>query len=352
MKSKKYLKLVILAAIIFTPLIYFIKDNEDKNRTVRAALDIGSGATKLKIAEINVKTNKIEKVLVNESFAVQYQEELEKSKDGTFNDGVMNTGLEALKKSREIAQKHKAEKIVAVATASFRKAANVDSFIDRIQKETGIEVHIIDQELEGILGFEATKAQIDHASEDIVIWDIGGGSYQFSTLDQNKNIVVYRGLDASIPFKNHVIKKIKLDDPKNVGTPNPLNNQEIHAAGHEARKLSEKVDRVFKQKISNPNTKIVGIGNIFAYGIHPLIGKKESFTKQELLEKIKELEGKTDHCLGNGPYSNVAVTNPILILGFMEKLGIEKMQIADVNNADGALLYSAFWESKDVKKIG
>src|ERR1700722_7932391 len=161
------IKYIIFAAVTCLPLICF---GLEQDIVVRAALDIGSGATKLKVAEVNLKTQKIEKVLVNTSFPVQYQEELEKSTDGAFNETVMNTGIDALKKSSEIAHKYGADKVVAVATASFRKATNVNSFIDRIYKETGVQVHIIDQKLEGILGFEAVASQVEGDPKNIVVW--------------------------------------------------------------------------------------------------------------------------------------------------------------------------------------
>ncbi len=348
MNTKKF-KTYLLTILLSLPLVSWSGESSptapaSNEHVVRAAIDIGSGATKLKVAKINLNTQKIETVLVNESFSVQYQEELEKSPDGTFNDQVMKTGLETLKKSLEIAQKHGAEKVVAVATASFRNAANVQDFIDQIYRETDIKVHIIDQHLEGALGFQAATAQVSTDPSNVVVWDIGGGSYQFTTLDRKGNVIVHRGIDASIPFKNHVIKEIKKEDLSKTSTPNPLSNaQRIDAQKH-AVNLSKKVDNLFKKKIRHPDTKVVGIGNIFAYGVHPLVGKKSTFTQKDLHEKVQCLEGKKDHDLGSGAYANVAVTNPILVLGFMQTLGIDQMDIIDINNADGALLHPLFWE--------
>ncbi len=347
MNTKK-LKSYLLTSLFILPILSLsgsINPTTPSEHVIRAAIDIGSGATKLKVAKINLKTQKIDQVLVNESFSVQYHEELEKSSEGVFNETVMQTGLEALKKSLEIAQKHQAEKVVAVATASFRKAANVQEFIDKIYAETGIKVYIIDQHLEGVLGFQATTAQLPTDPKNVVVWDIGGGSYQFTTLNTKGEIVVHRGLDASIPFKNHVIKEIKQEDPNTISTPNPLSRLQLYRAQNHAVDLSKKISDVFKQKIYHPQTKVVGIGNIFAYGVHPLVDKKTTFTQKDLHDKIQQLEGKKDRDLGSSAYVNVAVTNPVLVLGFMQTLGIHEMDIIDVNNADGALLYPAFWDN-------
>lgn len=339
--NKINIKNCLLALFVCVPLFSY---SAESDTAVRAAVDIGSGATKLKVAVVNLKTQKLEKVLVDESFPVQYQEELEKSKDGKFNESVMTTGLDALKQCKEIALKHGASKVVAVATASFRKATNVDEFIKCINDETGIVIHVIDQHLEGVLGFDATASQTTVHPKNVVVWDIGGGSFQFTMLNSNGELVVYRGVDASVPFKNHIIKHIKKEDPNLVTTPNPLNRNQLRDAGIFARQVSTKVDAIFRDKIKDPSTKVIGIGNIFAYGIYPLIGKKSTFNLSDLHEKVQQLEGKCDQDIGGGPYANVQISNPILVLGFMQTLEINQMDIININNADGALIYSKFWE--------
>jgi len=333
-----------LCGLITLLALPFLTFAASPDTVVRAAIDIGSGATKLRVAEVNLKTNKVEKILVNESFTVQYQEELSKSTDGKFNDRVMATGMEAIKKSKEIAMKYNAEKVIGVATASFRNASNADAFADKIFKETGVKIHIIDQELEGVLAFQATAANISFDPKDLIVWDIGGGSFQFTALDENGTIVVYRGVDASIPFKNHIIQYIKFDNPDEITTPNPMTANQVLRAESYARYIGLHVDQIFKDRIAcHPNTRVVGVGNIFAYGIYPLVGKKSTFTKNELANAITGLIGKKDKELGGGDYVNVAVTNPILVLGFMQSLSINQMDIMDINNADGALIFAPFW---------
>lgn len=314
-----------------------------ENEVIRAALDIGSGATKLKVAKVNLKENKIDKVLAVENYSVQYQESLLNSKDHMFSEEIMRQGIDAIKKAKDVAEKHGAKKVVAVATASFRSGLNADAFISRIYDETGVKVHIIDQELEGILNFEAATAQVNIPKEDLIVWDIGGGSYQFTTLDQDGNIIVYRGTDASVPFRNHVITHIKRQDIPDTKTPNPISPNQMSMTEAKAREIAEKVDMVFKEKIQDQNSKIVGVGNIFTYNIQPIC-QSAIYDQQLLQDKLYRLIGKTDEQVGGGDYANVYITNPALVLGFMQSLGIDKVYIEDINNADGALLYDEFWE--------
>lgn len=317
-----------------------------EKKVIRAALDIGSGATKLKVAEVNLTTNKIERVLAVENYTVQYQDALAESPDQMFSELVMQQGIDALLKAKAVATGLGAEKIIGVATASFRNGKNAEQFIDRIYKETGVKIYIIDQELEGILNFEAATEKVPFPAQDLIVWDIGGGSYQFTTMDKDGKIVVHRGVDASVPFKNHVITHIKRQDIREVKTPNPISSKELSLTEIRAREIAEKVDEVFREKIMNPETKIVGVGNIFAYNIHPIVCDLSPYNQEQLDTGLQKLVGKTDAQIGGGDYANVYITNPILVIGFMRSLGIDEVYIEDINNADGALLYSKFWETK------
>lgn len=344
--NKMYFYLSLLAA----PLLSVTENPQleqhllPKQEVIRAAIDIGSGATKLKVAEVNLESKKIDKVLAVENFPVQYQEALMNSPDQMFSEEVMQQGIDALSKAKAVADRYGAEKVVAVATASFRSGKNAQEFIDRIYKETGIKVHIIDQDLEGILNFEAATAQVDFAPDELIVWDIGGGSYQFTTLDKEGNVVVHRGTDASIPFKNHVITHIKGQDLTKTNTPNPISPKQMMLTESKAREIAQKVDALFKEKIQDPNTKVVGVGSIFSYNINPIINEQYPYTQEHLACRVQHLVGKTDEQVGGGDYANVYVTNPALIVGFMKSLGIDEVYIEDVNNADGALLYPEFWK--------
>ena len=56
------------------------------------------------------------------------------------------------------------------------------------------------------------------------------------------------------------------------------------------------------------------------------------------------MANKTDTELPGGSLAEVAVSNPLLVYGYMEELKIPQMEIVSVNNADGALTYPAYWQ--------
>jgi len=310
---------------------------------VRAAIDIGSGATNLKVAKVDPVTNKILVQLYEKSIPVPYQKHLEQSTNETFDRAVMDQGLHAIKGLKEIADTYQVKKVIAVATAAFRQAKNGESFAREIENETGVQVRIINQDDEGILAFRAALAVTPVKPEQAVTWDIGGGSMQLTTLSNEGTYLVEKGKTASIPFKNAVIEKIEHKDNKTVTTPNPMSVDEMKAAIDYASELAGGTDAFIKNKIVDPNVQVLAVGSLFNYGIVPLVDHR-TVKQAELENRVMKLAGKTDAELQGGALSEIAVTNPLLVLGYMKGLHIDKVEVLSVNNADGALTYPAYWQ--------
>lgn len=310
---------------------------------VRAAIDIGSGSTNLKVAKVDPKTDKITIQLFEKSIPVAYQKHLEQSFDQTFDKEVMHQGMRTIKELKQIADDYQVKKVVAVATAAFRKAKNGNDFAKEIEKVTNVKDRIINQDEEGVLAFKAAVANTDAKPEDVVIWDIGGGSMQLTTLDHQGRIIVDKGKTASTLFKNAVIGQIKGENLKITHSPNPMSLDEMQKAINYAASLSQSTSTFMKQKLQDPDTKIFAVGSLFNYGIKPLVNTP--FLQREDLEQaVKEYTGKSDAELPGGSLAEVAVTNPLLVIGYMNGLNIQHLEILNVNNADGALTNPPYWE--------
>src|SRR4029077_18345204 len=119
--------------------------------------------------------------------------------------------------------------------------------------------------------------------------------------------------------------------------------EEMQAAINYATQLSQETDPFIKNKIQDPKTKILAVGSLFNYAIRPLVN--DSIVHQNALEQaVMKFAGKTDAELPGGSLAEVAVTNPLLVLGYMKGLNIHQVEIISVNNADGALSYPPYWQ--------
>lgn len=316
--------------------------NEDSH-VVRAAIDIGMGGPKLQIAEVDLKTNKIVKMLHTQRYFVNFYEGTSKDDSSKLSAEVMEQGLEAFQSAVNVARSFEADGIVAIATASFRAASNGCEFAKELQDKTNIKVHIVDQSLEGKLAFQAVLSKMEISPENLLIWDIGGGSIQFVGMAADGSYLIDCGKEGVGAFNDHIIGNIQRHNIQERKTPNPMSAADVLQAETYVRNLSQNVSRTIREKLKDPTTKIVGAGSVFGYGIAPIVGSN-TFCLDDVAAVVHGLAGKTDADFGGGEFAFCEGSNTILAFGFMRELGIENMCVLNVNNADGALIYEPFWK--------
>lgn len=308
----------------------------------RAAIDVGSGSTKVTIADVNATDEKIVSVIFEHSFPVPYQAFLESSYDGSFNESICDLGMKTFREIKEISDDYRVEKIAGVATAAFRDAINGDRFVHEIYAETDILLSIIPQREEGTLAFFSGVEASDHDPEKLIVWDIGTGSFQMTTMNSSDELSVFMGGVGSIPFKNYIIDLIQDKNSDEISSPNPMSQEDVKNADIYARSLGRKAYPIIKDKIKQPETKLIGIGRLFSNSIGP-IGKDGIILRKDLRAFIEESVGLTDEELNN-PYANVDVSNAILVLAFMKALHIHEIDIVDTKSTRGMLIYSPYWK--------
>lgn len=308
----------------------------------RAAIDIGSGGTKVAIADIDTATNQIVQIIIDTSFPVPYQASLDKSADGTFDAETKERGLKTLKEIKKIADQYQVQKIAAIATSAFRKANNSKEFISEIEKETKIRVRIIPQREEGEIAYFSALASGEFNPEEAVVWDIGTGSLQMTTANASDGLTVYMGEQmGSVAFKNYIVDAIQENDIEDIVSPNPISKEDFRAADSYARAFGRKAYPIIKQKIQSQGT-VVGIGRLFYHSIRPLAADGDVITRSGLRKFIEDSLNKTDEELHN-PFAHVDVSNCILTLAIMKALHIQEIRPIETTTTRGLLVSRSYW---------
>lgn len=307
---------------------------KNKCITVKAAFDIGSGSTKIKVARINTCKGKILKYLLEKQLQVSYKESIKKRK--YFSKKIMKKGLKSLRKLKKLAEEFKPSKYIGVATAAFRNASNSKQFIDKLNQQLNINIKIISQEEEAKLGFYAGVASQNKNPQSVVVWDIGGGSMQITAYSKRKQFSVYKGQLASNSFKNLIISKIKKKNIERVSTPNPISLKEMNESLKLALSEAKNVPPFIKKKIKS-GSSILGIGGVHYYSIRAQLKNKNAkfYTYKEIEKIMKASVGKPN---AKEKYASSKYSNLILIFAYMKELGIKKVALAKINLADGLLL--------------
>jgi len=89
---------------------------------------------------------------------------------------AIERALDALRDFNAVARGAGARRIFAVATAAMRDAANGPDLIERVRRELGIEIEIIDGEREALYGLRGGISGLP--VESGLFFDVGGGSMQ------------------------------------------------------------------------------------------------------------------------------------------------------------------------------
>src|SRR4051812_4687601 len=97
----------------------------------RAAFDIGSASTKLKVADVDTCLQKVVKVIYEEEQRVDFAQNLENSSTHSFNAEIQAQGVKTLIQLRKKAQDLGASEFAGVATAAFRDSKNSSDLIQK-----------------------------------------------------------------------------------------------------------------------------------------------------------------------------------------------------------------------------
>lgn len=148
-----------------------------------ATIDVGSNSVLLLIAEKTPAGNW--HFLEERSEISRLGENLQNTSN--LKPEAMERTIAVLSEYVKIAHNYKVEQIVAAGTMALRSAQNSTDFIDKAVKECGLEVEIIPGTEEARLSFLAVQKGLHIQTEQILVFDVGGGSTEF-ILGDNESI--------------------------------------------------------------------------------------------------------------------------------------------------------------------
>lgn len=111
------------------------------------------------------------------------------------DDGAMTKkGITALTdfvgSALEVAESKGCEEMYAFATSATRDSANSDEVLDAVKDETGVELEVLPGDDEARLTFLAVRRWFGWSSGRLLVFDIGGGSLEIATgQDENPDVV-------------------------------------------------------------------------------------------------------------------------------------------------------------------
>jgi len=138
------------------------------------AIDVGSNSIRLLVAEYDPQTG----LSVIDEVKDQPRLAQGLAATGRLDATAIERAMQALARMREVCHRRGVSRLVAVATAAVREAANGPDFAARVQRELGIPLQVIDAETEAQLAWRSVQHHFRLAGERTLVADIGGGSLE------------------------------------------------------------------------------------------------------------------------------------------------------------------------------
>lgn len=151
-----------------------------------AAIDFGTNTARLLICEYEFQklvTLRVEREIVRLGGGF--------SDDRGLSDDALLRGLNCLKRFAGIMKEYGVIKMRASATSAVRDALNGASFVDLVKKETGIQLTVIDGDLEGRLTLNGVISGLDVIHQNMLVLDVGGGSTEITVAENGNPLFVH-----------------------------------------------------------------------------------------------------------------------------------------------------------------
>ena len=138
------------------------------------AIDVGSNSIRLLVAEYDPQIGI--KVVDEVKDQPRLASGLAEAK--RLDEFAMARAIQALGRMREVAERRGVRRLTAVATSAVREAENGKAFVERVRREVGIPLRIIDPEIEAALSWRSVAHHFQLSDQRALIADIGGGSLE------------------------------------------------------------------------------------------------------------------------------------------------------------------------------
>jgi len=147
---------------------------------VYAALDLGTNNCRLLIA---CPAGDSFRVVDSFSRIIRLGEGI--STTGSISEAAIDRAISALSICSDKIRYRKARRLRLIATEACRAAANAESFRDKVAKETGIRLEVIDRETEAALAVIGCSPLLDPKGRGAILFDIGGGSTELVRIERD-----------------------------------------------------------------------------------------------------------------------------------------------------------------------
>ncbi|MBC8754719.1 exopolyphosphatase [Kordia sp. YSTF-M3] len=151
-----------------------------------AAIDIGSNAIRLLVANVIEEENKNPKFKKSSLVRVPIRLGQDVFTNGKISPHNVERMINAMKSYRLLMDIHGVENYMACATSAMREAKNGAAILEKVKKKAGISIDIIDGKREAEIIASTDLHDVIEKEKDYLYVDVGGGSTEFTIFSNGK----------------------------------------------------------------------------------------------------------------------------------------------------------------------
>jgi exopolyphosphatase/guanosine-5'-triphosphate,3'-diphosphate pyrophosphatase len=303
--------------------------NPERPRPLKfAAIDIGSNAVRLLFCNVYDDDGKI---ILKKAELIRVPIRLGEDSfiTGKISEEKIEKLIDAMNAFKNLIKVNEVVDYRACATSAMRDAENGKNVIDRVFKETGVRIEIIDGKTEAsILYSDHIQEKLDKDTSYLYI-DIGGGSTEISLFSKGKSIGSQSFNIGTIRMLHNQIDKTYWTNFKNWIEDLTKNYKPLVAIGSGGN-----INKLFKMSGRKPNKMIS------TEKLKSLYTVLESYTYEE---RIKILGLNPDR-------ADVIIPASKILLTILKKAGIENTIVPQTGLADG-IIHQLYKSKKMAEKL-
>lgn len=319
------------------PLTIFI-DKEPTEKKVemvrRVVFDINGSAIRVLAADVEIGTNKIEK-LFNAKIEVGFRKDLMKNMEKKeFSEEIQMAAHDAILQLQELVSKYQPDQYTGIVVDSFLMASNGKEMINHLSEISG-PIAVVSQQDKGVLEFLSGVANSDADAENTVVVDMCSLNAHITALNEDGTFITY-GEKLGFGIINDFIAKNIRKLEKTPEDINPVTEDEaLQVIDYLKHRLNEMPESL-KEKLRSKTTSLIAT---FA----PIAGEKEwkksngwKFLQKNILERVSE-----------DPSSPLLTSKALFIYTLVEKMNIKKCKLTGTDalegSASGVMISESYW---------
>lgn len=195
------------------------------------AIDIGSNAIRLLVATVTKMDDKPARFKKTSLVRVPIRLGADVFLNGNISSVNIDRMIEAMSAYRLLLKNHKVLCYRACATSAMREAANGHEVVQRIEEATGIQIEIIDGEIEADIIAATDFGHFIGTEKTFLYVDVGGGSTEFTLYSQGKVIDSRSFKLGTVRILNDMVRESMWDGVKQWITATTEGYEKINVIG-------------------------------------------------------------------------------------------------------------------------